>query len=110
MLLLFLLQAAAPEAIVVTGTPRPQGLFTSEDYPRKALRHGWQGNVGVDLTVGTNGRVRGCRVTESSGHEVLDDATCKIVSERARFMPAQDAAGKPVESHYSTHIDWRIAG
>jgi protein TonB len=109
MLAFLLLQAATSDPIVVTGTPRPQALFAGSDYPREALRHGWQGDVTVDMTVGIQGRVTGCTIIESSGHEVLDETTCKIVTDRARFLPARDSAGNPVESHYQTHINWRLS-
>src|SRR5439155_13219397 len=108
MILLFLTQVVVQQEIVVSHPPpAPPGLFAGDDYPPEALRKGWQGDVTFDVIVGTNGRVSACRIVQSSGHQILDDATCKIVTERARFSPAQDAAGKPIESHYQRHINWR---
>jgi TonB family protein len=107
MLLLFLLQAAAPEPPPSPDSLRP--LFSVEDYPREAVRNGWQGDVRVDPTIGTNGRAKDCKVIRSSGYKVLDDATCRIFLTRARFKPSTDDAGHAVEDHYETHIDWRLS-
>jgi protein TonB len=82
--------------------------MTIEDYPAEALRNGWEGDVRVDLTIGVAGRVTNCRVLQSSGHSVLDDATCRIFTARARFRPATDPSGKPIEDHFQTHINWQL--
>jgi protein TonB len=85
-------------------------LFSVDDYPKEAVRHGWQGNVVVDITVSAEGQVSACKVVQSSGHQVLDDATCRIMFERARFIPAKDKDGKPVEDHFRTPpVTWRLA-
>jgi protein TonB len=107
MLMLFLMQAAAPPPAPLP--PPQQGVIFAEDYPPEALDNGWQGDAHVDLTIGTNGHAIACKVTQSSGHQVLDDATCRIFMARARFQPAQDQAGNPIESHYQSHLNWRIA-
>jgi protein TonB len=107
MLLLFLLQSTAP---VATPLPPPQtGMISVGDYPREALSKHWEGEVQYDLTVGTKGRPIACHVVQSSGHKVIDDATCNILISRARFKPALDAAGNPIESHWPGHINWRLA-
>ncbi|MEL6737908.1 MAG: energy transducer TonB [Pseudomonadota bacterium] len=79
-----------------------------ENYPSRALREEVEGNVGVAVTVGPNGRVSGCRVTRPSGSSVLDDAACKGMSRYARFEPALDAAGNPTTGSYSTVITYRL--
>jgi TonB family protein len=72
-------------------------IFTYEDYPRQALRQGWQGTVVTELTVGTNGFPTACRVTKSSGYKILDDRTCELLMTRAKFIPAKDEQGNPKE-------------
>jgi len=70
---------------------------------------GWQGDVGVDLVISKRGRVIHCTVYQSSGHEVLDDATCEIFVKRARFKPAIDADGNPIEEKYhASPVKWRL--
>jgi TonB family protein len=93
-----------------TETPRTMpGLFSSDDYPPEALDRGEQGTVNVRVAVNTSGRVSACTVLQSSGSQALDHAACKIITARARFRPAQDAAGRAIESSTTQKIVWRIA-
>ena len=64
----------------------------------------------VVLTIGTNGRVSGCSVSSSSGSKALDSATCRALSARAKFTPAQDETGNPTTSTYRQTIKWVLAG
>ncbi|MDQ3143507.1 MAG: energy transducer TonB [Pseudomonadota bacterium] len=84
------------------------GLFSADDYPGVALRQGAQGAVGFRLTVSRDGRVSRCDVTGSSGSASLDSSTCAILQRRARFEPARDAGGKPVEDLFSGRIRWEL--
>ena len=93
--------------VAAAGEFRP--LITYDDYPPEALSNNWQGSVTVVLTISPKGQVTACRVRKSSGHQVLDDATCKIMISRARFTPALDNAGNPIEAHYTTPpITWSV--
>jgi protein TonB len=86
----------------------PQAWITSDDYPRRPLRLGQEGRVGVEYVIGTEGRVADCRVTASSGVSDLDAATCDLLFRRASFTPARDAAGCPVASRHTLRIRWQI--
>jgi periplasmic protein TonB len=89
------------------GQPAP--IQFKSDYPREALKQGWQGDVGADLVVNTKGRVSTCTIYQSSGHSVLDQATCELFRKRARFRPATDANGSPIEGRvHADLIKWRI--
>jgi protein TonB len=81
---------------------------SNEDYPPGALRVEAQGVVGINVAVGTDGRVTGCEVTASSGNDQLDQATCRLYARRARFQPALDADGNPTPSRHSDRIRWQI--
>jgi protein TonB len=70
------------------------GSIARRDYPRAA--NGAQGLVEARLAVSASGAVTACRVTRSSGNEVLDSTTCRLIRERFRFTPAKDAQGNPV--------------
>jgi periplasmic protein TonB len=84
-------------------------LFSNDDYPPSALRNNEEGTVRVSLTVGTNGRVSGCTVTQSSGSSALDSATCRIIRSRARFTPARDSSGNAVsDTQNSPPIRWVV--
>src|SRR3982750_4369737 len=61
-------------------------LISEADYPPYALQLGQQGNVGVALTIGEDGRVTSCFVEKSSGYPVLDGTTCRLLRMRARFI------------------------
>ena len=84
-----------------------QGLITGDDYPPTALDNGEQGSVNVTLTIGPSGRVTGC--SPSGGPRSLQTATCRLLTARARFSPAEDASGNPTTSSYSRTITWRIS-
>jgi protein TonB len=83
-------------------------LFTSDDYPVDALRRNEQGTVATRLRIDSNGRVSGCTIVASSGSRSLDDATCKILTERARFSPARDAEGEAVPDTYDQRVTWQL--
>ena len=84
-----------------------QGLITGDDYPPSALDNGEQGSVNVTLTIGPSGRVTGC--SPSGGPRSLQTATCRLLTARARFSPAEDGSGNPTTSTYSRTITWRIS-
>ena len=84
-----------------------QGLITGDDYPPTALDNGEQGSVNVTLTIGPSGRVTGC--SPSGGPRSLQTATCRLLTARARFSPAEDSSGNPTTSSYSRTITWRIS-
>jgi len=86
-----------------------QGLIRNDDYPESALDREEQGTVGVTLTIGPTGRVSNCSVTSSSGSRTLDSTTCRILTSRARYSPAQDANGNPTSGNVSGRVTWRIA-
>lgn len=103
------LQAAIPAPAVQPPVPRwRQTLVEPGDYPAQARRRGRQGIVRVALIVGPDGRVADCRVTTSSGTPVLDQTTCRIMRERARFRPARDAAGNPTVGSYRDSVNWYL--
>lgn len=108
MLLLFLLQFAGVTSS--SSTSHVLGLFSYHDYPPQAVNHHWQGMVGTELIVGTNGRPTACRVTQSSGYKILDDKTCKVLMSRAKFSPAHDLQGNPVVQTVKVPpVTWRMS-
>jgi len=91
---------------------RPRGdpgfWVSTKDYPSVSLRLGEQGTVRFEVSVGSDGRVTGCRVTASSGSADLDAATCRNVSKRARFEAATDDSGARTAGTYQGSIRWVI--
>lgn len=100
----------APPRVAKALQPRgnPGTWATDADYPPSALRAEEAGVTGFRLEVGPDGRVTNCTVTSSSGSSTLDDATCRLVTRRARFNPAEDASGNKIAATYSNRITWRI--
>jgi TonB family protein len=79
-----------------------------EDYPRAALREQREGTVGFRLDVGNDGKVLGCTITKSSGHQDLDVATCAGMTKRARFDPAKDSSGAKTAGSYQSRVSWKL--
>lgn len=84
----------------------PGSWATTNDYPSASIRRQEQGATTFRVTVGTDGRVKACEITRSSGSSRLDDATCANVSRRARFNAATDDSGAKVVGTYTNTIRW----
>lgn len=81
-------------------------LMTVDDYPAAAWRAEVDGTVTVRLTVTAMGYPSACVVIESSGHEGLDTAACRIYQRRARFEPARDEKGRPTRGSFDFTKQW----
>ncbi len=82
------------------------GRIVNADFPSGASRVGAQGSVTTHLTIGTDGRVTNCRVARSSGNAELDATTCRLIRERFRYAPAEDAGGQQVTDLVGWRQDW----
>lgn len=82
--------------------------FSADDYPAAAIDAEEEGNVGFQLLIGTDGRVAQCVVTASSGSVSLDAATCRILTARARYRPARDWRGNPMQGRDSGRVSWQL--
>jgi protein TonB len=78
------------------------------NYPRRAVQREIEGNVGVSVTIGPDGRVTGCSVSNSSGNDDLDQAACEGMQRYARYNPALDDAGNPTTGRDSMTIVYRL--
>jgi len=81
---------------------------TTNDYPSIALKREEQGVSRFRVVVGTDGKVKSCEITTSSGSPQLDDATCKLVTRRAKFEPATNDAGERIMGTYSNAVRWQL--
>ncbi|NUT00445.1 MAG: TonB family protein [Sphingomonas sp.] len=82
------------------------GLFTAADYPAAAQKAGRMGRAHVRLRVNDSGAITECSILRSSGSAELDNTTCRILNERAKFEPARDIDGKATRGVIVTAIQW----
>ncbi|MEZ0244273.1 MAG: energy transducer TonB [Sphingomonas sp.] len=78
------------------------------DYPPAALRAEDQGVTIIRVTVSAKGLVSACTIHASSGSAMLDQTACGLMSRRARYMPALDAAGQPTQDEFLLPFRWEI--
>lgn len=82
------------------------GDIDNSDYPANLGNAGIGGRVSVQIEVGTDGRVTGCRIARSSGNAELDSLTCRLIEQRYRFRPSTDRYGRPVPDEVDVDQDW----
>jgi protein TonB len=98
----------APGLTPKRAAPRNGGWIDDSDYPRRALIDAAEGTVAFRLVIASNGRVASCELTRPSGHRALDDATCRLISSRARFDAATDESGARVLGIYTGSVRWEL--
>jgi protein TonB len=80
----------------------------ARDYPvppgGRSARRGTE--VIVRVTVGTDGRARGCTIFRASPDAEADRITCQLVESRLGFRPARDANGNPVAAPFYWRQRW----
>jgi protein TonB len=80
----------------------------ARDYPTppggRQIRRGH--DVVIELTVGPDGRVTACRVTDPSPDPEADAITCRLAAERFVFRPRLDANGQPTTGRYRWRQRW----
>jgi len=98
--------------IAATGTvpahAQQQRYFPAAAYPVEALRLRQEGRVVTHLVIATDGTVKRCTVTTSSGSPSLDAGACDIARQKVHYTPAKDAAGRPIESSADLPIRFKL--
>jgi protein TonB len=111
-LILIVILATATAASAKETPPLPKmnlaSLITDEDYPASAERAKQTGLVGFTLAIGPNGRVTRCTIRRSSGFPALDSATCRLLTARARFVPARASDGTTRPGTHVGNYRWRL--
>jgi TonB family protein len=97
--------AAAPGA---DASRQAQANAAFDAYPKESLENGEQGIVFYHVKIGSGGRPTDCEVTQSSGYDRLDLATCTMLMDRAQFTPGRDRRGRATRSTYDGKVVWRI--
>lgn len=92
--------------------PAPSGnpgeWATPNDYPVEALREEREGVVGFKLEIDAKGIPTKCDVIRPSDSSDLNDTTCRLMMQNARFKPAADKNGRPVAGTWSNAVRWVI--
>lgn len=81
---------------------------TPADYPRAALRAEEQGYVGYRLEIAPDGKPSRCEVMLSSGSQILDQVTCPLLLQRARFRAIKDSEGQPTAGVFRSILPWTV--
>lgn len=86
----------------------PGTWVTPADYPPSSLRNAEVGTVGFRLEVGVDGRATDCTVTGPTPYPTLNETTCRLLLERARFVPPQADGESGVADRYRSSVRWEI--
>ncbi|GMM93198.1 energy transducer TonB [Qipengyuania sp. MTN3-11] len=94
----------------VAARPRndPAGWVTTDDYRSSWINRDLTGTARFRLEIAADGRVANCTITGSTGHSELDNATCNLVTRRARFQPARGTDGDAVAGTYASSVRWVV--
>lgn len=76
-------------------------------YPKRAIEAHEEGAVGFLVTLDNKGEVTRCQVTHSSGHPLLDEETCKIITMNAQFNPDPSLSPSQTRTHEGM-IAWKL--
>jgi protein TonB len=86
----------------------PGDWITNADYRTIWIAREMSGEAQFTLDIDARGRVTDCTITRSTGFDMLDNATCRLLSRRARFNAARDGNGDAVAGSYSSSVAWDI--
>ena len=107
---------AAPPPVAAPPPPPPIRPFTADgngnrvtarDYPSISIRLRETGLVVVNVCVEPDGDVSDVTLVESSGHDRLDNATLRMVSNRFRYNPATQG-GAPMRHCANQPVRWAL--
>ena len=76
-------------------------------YPKRAIEAREEGAVGFTVTLDSKGDVTNCQVTHSSGHPLLDEETCKLITLNAVFKPDPSMGPSQTKTHQGM-ITWKL--
>ncbi len=76
-------------------------------YPPIAVRLNQEGTTTVNVHVGADGAVTGVDITNSSGHDSLDQAAVKCINAAWKFKPAMEN-GAPVATTKQYNLKWQL--
>lgn len=78
-----------------------------EHYPYQMLSRGMQGYLRTRLEVSTDGEVTGCHLQTEVNNDEFERVACDNLM-RAKFDPALDAQGQPIDSYYLISVVYML--
>ncbi|WP_421851946.1 energy transducer TonB [Novosphingobium sp.] len=97
-------QAALLHKVEPLGSP---GTWATDfDMPPAMRRQRMNVQARFRLMIDVKGKPTACYIQRPLSVAGLGALTCRLLLERARFKPAQDATGRPVPSYYVNAINW----
>jgi len=78
----------------------PYEWLDAKSFPSDQGRRGLGGTTRVRLMVDQSGKPTSCHIQRGSAAESFNQAACRILMERGKFVPALDAAGQPMASYF----------
>ncbi|KQT33317.1 hypothetical protein ASG29_04435 [Sphingomonas sp. Leaf412] len=96
----------APTIAVAVPTAYLPDWIGPQDYPEAAKAARLEGTVELSWNVARDGRIDSCRIDRSSGHPILDQATCRLLIERGWFRVV--SANGPRLRHFSSSYRWKL--
>lgn len=76
-------------------------------YPARAIAAREEGAVGFQVTIDSKGLVTQCKVTHSSGHPLLDQETCNLITLHAQFKPTGEGSASQTQTSEGM-IAWKL--
>lgn len=83
-------------------------IATSKDLPEGGLGNETFSEVMAEFEVTVDGKAKGCRTTYATQAR-LRDLTCRLITERARYVPAYDQKGRAIASRDMINVYWARA-
>lgn len=99
--------SADPQPIRTGVTLDARHPLTQPPYPTSSIRLGEEGNLDIELLVGSDGRVADARVVRSSGYPRLDQAAIAEARRMWRLTPAT-VGGEPIEMWHRIRVTFRL--
>jgi hypothetical protein len=95
---------------LVTPLGDPGKWVRPDEYPTNMVSEGQPALVEFRLNVSEQGVATSCHIQATTRPKEFDNAVCKTMMRRAKFTPAQDAAGQPFASFYNNTVRFEIGG
>ncbi|MEL7189313.1 MAG: hypothetical protein AAGK17_07155 [Pseudomonadota bacterium] len=94
-------------AISRSGKPQLVSFDGTHEFLKTSRRlRIWRADVGYTLSVGPDGQVTSCEITEQFRRTYVNQKLCDILSKHHQFEPAQDETATPIASEYTSRMNY----